>query len=93
MPFARGEIVDRNERYKSVRVVKGGLQYCEFTITIVFMDFNPERSTTIVEYQRHQKKTQKRTITLVNIRKTPVTMQNIGVEEPKPYRNPGQHIP
>ena len=59
-PFARGEIVDRNERYKSVRVVKGGFQYCVFTITIVFfMDFNPERSTTIVEYQRHQKKTKK----------------------------------
>ena len=29
---------------------------------------------------------------LVNIRKNTVTMWNIGVEEPKPYGNIGQHI-
>ena len=57
--FARGEIVDSNERYKSVRVVKGGFQYCELNLTMVLIGFNPHRSTTIVQYQRHQKKHQK----------------------------------
>ena len=39
IPFDRGKIVVRNERYKSVRAVKGGFKYCEFTITIFFYGF------------------------------------------------------
>ena len=39
-------VVVRNERYKSVRAVKVGFKYCEFTITIFFYGFfNPGRST------------------------------------------------
>ena len=34
-----GKIVVRNERYKSVRAVKGGFKYCESTITIFFYGF------------------------------------------------------
>ena len=71
--------VDQNGRYKSVRTVEGGFQYCKFTLPIVFIDSNTGRITTIVKCQRHQKKHQKTTVTLVNIRKNFVTMQIIGV--------------